>query len=94
MGPTVWSQPGQAAHDFRSDHVTSPSLAVLGAIVHTTLLDDVMMEDPTTNSFQTFMAVLTGHGAAVKERISRGRGTGCATRNLISISMLAWCLRE
>lgn len=65
IGPTAWSQPGQAAYDFRSDYVTSPSLAMLEAIVHTTLLDDVMMEDPTTNSFQTFMADLTGHEASL-----------------------------
>jgi threonine aldolase len=51
---------GQAAYDFRSDYMTSPSAAILESIVKTTLLDDVMMEDPTTNSFQAYMAELTG----------------------------------
>ncbi|KAI1092949.1 l-allo-threonine aldolase [Rostrohypoxylon terebratum] len=34
---------------------------MLQSIVNTSLLDDVMMEDPTTNSFQAFMAEITGH---------------------------------
>ena len=56
----AWTEVGQAAYDFRSDYVTSPSAAMLESIVKTTLLDDVMMEDPTTNSFQAYMAELTG----------------------------------
>ncbi|KAJ5626683.1 l-allo-threonine aldolase [Penicillium herquei] len=39
-------------YDFRSDYVTSPNRATL---------DNVMKEDPTTNSFQEFMARLSGH---------------------------------
>ncbi|KAI1408230.1 l-allo-threonine aldolase [Hypoxylon sp. FL1857] len=58
---TAWGEPGQAAYDFRSDYVTTPNAAMLHSIVHTSLLDDVMMEDPTTNSFQDLMAKLTGH---------------------------------
>ena len=61
----AWTEVGQAAYDFRSDYVTSPSAAMLESIVKTTLLDDVMMEDPTTNSFQSFMAELTGKEAAL-----------------------------
>ncbi|KAI1442709.1 l-allo-threonine aldolase [Annulohypoxylon stygium] len=58
---TAWGLPGQAAYDFRSDYVTTPSAAMLQSIIDTSLLDDVMMEDPTTNSFQAFMAEITGH---------------------------------
>ncbi|KAI0883874.1 l-allo-threonine aldolase [Annulohypoxylon maeteangense] len=58
---TAWGTPGQAAYDFRSDYVTTPNAAMLQSIINTSLLDDVMMEDPTTNSFQVFMAGITGH---------------------------------
>ncbi|PYH80520.1 l-allo-threonine aldolase [Aspergillus uvarum CBS 121591] len=58
---TAWDSPGQAAFDFRSDYVTSPNIAMLASIIKTSLLDDVMKEDPTTNSFQEFIAQLTGH---------------------------------
>ncbi|RAH75451.1 l-allo-threonine aldolase [Aspergillus aculeatinus CBS 121060] len=58
---TAWDSPGQAAYDFRSDYVTSPNIAMLASIINTSLLDDVMKEDPTTNSFQEFIAQLTGH---------------------------------
>jgi len=61
----AWSHPGQAAYDFRSDYVTTPSAAMLEGIVNATLLDDVMMEDPTTNAFQDFMAELTGKEAGL-----------------------------
>ncbi|KAL6716252.1 hypothetical protein ACLMJK_005818 [Lecanora helva] len=60
-----WSHPGQAAFDFRSDYVTTPTISMLQSIVSTTLLDDVSMEDPTTNSFQCFIAELTGHENAL-----------------------------
>lgn len=61
VGQTTWDYPGQAAYDFRSDYVTSPNGAMLASIINTSLLDDVMKEDPTTNSLQVFMARLTGH---------------------------------
>ncbi|KAK8054814.1 hypothetical protein PG993_000041 [Apiospora rasikravindrae] len=60
-----WCTPGRAAYDFRSDFVTSPTLSMLESIANTTLLDDEMMEDPTTNSFQEWMAHLTGHEKAL-----------------------------
>ncbi|KAI1397388.1 l-allo-threonine aldolase [Hypoxylon fuscum] len=60
-GGTAWDTPGQAAYDFRSDYVTSPTSVMLQSIVDTSLLDDIHMEDPTTNSLQTFMAKLAGH---------------------------------
>jgi threonine aldolase len=63
--PNAWMEVGQAAYDFRSDYVTSPTAAMLESIIETTLLDDVMREDPTTNSFQTFMADLAGKEAAL-----------------------------
>ena len=63
--PTAWASSEQAAFDFRSDYVTSPTLPMLEAIVSTTLQDDVMQEDPTTNNFQAFMADLTGHEASL-----------------------------
>ncbi|KAI0910974.1 pyridoxal phosphate-dependent transferase [Ustulina deusta] len=62
---TAWTVPGQAAYDFRSDYVTTPNAAMLQSIICTSLRDDVMMEDPTTNDFQDFIANLTGHEASL-----------------------------
>jgi threonine aldolase len=47
------------------DVVTSPNLAMLRAIIDTTLLDDVYREDPTTISLEKQMASITGHEAAL-----------------------------
>ncbi|TVY40497.1 Aldolase [Lachnellula occidentalis] len=55
----------QAAYDFRSDYVTCPNLSMLQSIINTSLGDDVMMEDSTTNDFQAFMADLCGHEDAL-----------------------------
>lgn len=63
--PNAWSSPGPAAFDFRSDVVTTPTTSMLQAISATTLLDDVFMEDPTTNDLESFIAKLTGHPAAL-----------------------------
>lgn len=60
-----WSSPGPAACDFRSDVVTTPTTSMLNAIAATTLLDDVFVEDPTTNSLESFVADLTGKPAAL-----------------------------
>lgn len=38
---------------------------MLSAIAATTLLDDVFVEDPTTNALESFIAELTGHPAAL-----------------------------
>ncbi|KAI1771533.1 l-allo-threonine aldolase [Hypoxylon cercidicola] len=61
LNRTAWGTPGTAAYDFRSDSVTTPNAAMLQSIIHTSLLDDETMEDPVTNSFQDWMAKLTGH---------------------------------
>ncbi|EXJ88655.1 threonine aldolase [Capronia coronata CBS 617.96] len=61
----AWQQPGQAAYDFRSDTMTSPTASMLEAISNTTLLDDVFQEDPTTNDLERYVAELSGHEAAV-----------------------------
>lgn len=61
----AWSSPGPAAFDFRSDVVTTPTSSMLNAIASTTLLDDVFLEDPTTNSLESFIAELTGKEAAL-----------------------------
>lgn len=63
--PNHWTSPGQAAFDFRSDTVTTPTFAMLESIASATLMDDVLHEDPTTNSFQEFIADLTGHDEAL-----------------------------
>jgi threonine aldolase len=66
LGPgNAWCNPMPAAYDFRSDYVTVPTVAMLDSIVATTLQDDVGMEDATTNSFQAFIATLTGHQDAL-----------------------------
>ncbi|EXJ78026.1 threonine aldolase [Capronia epimyces CBS 606.96] len=61
----AWQQPGPAAYDFRSDTMTRPTASMLEAIINTTLSDDVMQEDPTTNDLEASIAELTGHEAAV-----------------------------
>lgn len=61
----AWQQPGPAAFDFRSDTMTTPTASMLAAITNTTLLDDVITEDPTTNDLESFIATLSGHEAAL-----------------------------
>ena len=61
----AWQQPGPAAFDFRSDTTTTPTENMLNALINTTLLDDVSMEDPTTNALEAHIARLTGHEAAL-----------------------------
>ncbi|CAG8954851.1 hypothetical protein HYFRA_00008537 [Hymenoscyphus fraxineus] len=61
----VWSSPGTAASDFRSDVVTTPTASMLEAIINTTLLDDVFAEDPTTNDLEKYLAQRTNHEAAL-----------------------------
>jgi threonine aldolase len=61
----AWQQPGPAAYDFRSDTHTTPTANMLNAIINTTLLDDVTLEDPTTNSLESHIAQLTCHEAAL-----------------------------
>ncbi|KAH7370699.1 pyridoxal phosphate-dependent transferase [Rhexocercosporidium sp. MPI-PUGE-AT-0058] len=63
--PTAWSGPGQAAFDFRSDVVTTPTPSMLQAIQNTTLLDDVFCEDTTTLSLESHLANLTSHESAL-----------------------------
>lgn len=47
------------------DTMTKPTLSMLEAITHATLLDDVFNEDPTTNSLQQYIADRTKHEAAL-----------------------------
>lgn len=61
----AWQQPGPSAYDFRSDVMTTPTASMLDAIAHTTLFDDVFMEDTTTNDLETSIAALSGHEAAL-----------------------------
>lgn len=53
------------AHTNLGDVVTTPTPAMLAAVQNTTLLDDVFMEDPTTNSLESHLATLTSHEAAL-----------------------------
>lgn len=50
---------------FTGDVVTTPTPAMLDAITHTTLLDDVFRSDPTTNDLESYIAQLTDHPAAL-----------------------------
>ncbi|KAF2019873.1 hypothetical protein BU24DRAFT_128291 [Aaosphaeria arxii CBS 175.79] len=59
------TQTNPAAFDFRSDVTTKPTASMLAAIQQCTLLDDVFMEDPTTQSLEKFIADLTGHESAL-----------------------------
>ncbi|KEF51580.1 threonine aldolase [Exophiala aquamarina CBS 119918] len=62
---TSWEHAGPAAFDFRSDVHTTPTAAMLDAIVNATLLDDVSRADLTTNELEEYMATLTGHESAL-----------------------------
>ncbi|KAG9232714.1 pyridoxal phosphate-dependent transferase [Amylocarpus encephaloides] len=61
----TWSGPGPAAFDFRSDVVTTPTQNMLFAIANTTLLDDVYVEDTTTNELEAYIATRTDHEASL-----------------------------
>ena len=63
-----WAAPGvpsASAFDFRSDTITTPTASMLQAIATTTLLDDVFVEDTTTNSFEASIAEMTGFPAGL-----------------------------
>ncbi|UNI19026.1 Low-specificity L-threonine aldolase [Purpureocillium takamizusanense] len=61
----AWSHSHEASNDFRSDIFTKPTLPMLEAIINTTLGDNVMEEDTTTNRFQEYVADLVGHDASL-----------------------------
>ncbi|EDN04808.1 threonine aldolase [Histoplasma mississippiense (nom. inval.)] len=54
-----------AANDFRSDTFTTPTLAMLEAMMNATFGDDVYQEDSTTMEFENEIARLTGMEAAL-----------------------------
>ncbi|PVH76090.1 l-allo-threonine aldolase [Cadophora sp. DSE1049] len=62
---TEWSNPRSAQFDFRSDVVTRPTMAMLLAIMKTTLQDDVYREDYRTSSLEDHVAKLAGHEAGL-----------------------------
>ncbi|KAI1133514.1 pyridoxal phosphate-dependent transferase [Nemania abortiva] len=74
---------GAAAFDFRSDTMTTPTLAMLNAIQTTTLLDDVFQEDPTTLELEAHVAALTGKEAGLFV-LSGTMGNQIALRSLLT----------
>ncbi|KAI0398423.1 pyridoxal phosphate-dependent transferase [Xylariaceae sp. FL0594] len=74
---------GAAAFDFRSDVMTTPTMAMLEAIQTTTLLDDVFEEDPTTISLEAHVAALTGKEAGMFV-LSGTMGNQVALRSLLT----------
>ncbi|RDW92914.1 threonine aldolase family protein [Aspergillus mulundensis] len=80
---TSWLSPGPASSDFRSDTITTPTLPMLSAIAQTTLLDDVYREDPTTSTFESFIAALTGKEDALLV-LSGTMGNQIALRSLLT----------
>ncbi|KAI1206392.1 pyridoxal phosphate-dependent transferase [Annulohypoxylon truncatum] len=74
---------GAAAFDLRSDTMTTPTQNMLFAIQHTTLLDDVFEEDPTTIDLETHVASLTGKEAALFV-LSGTMGNQIALRSLLT----------
>ena len=54
------SKQSPAANDFRSDTFTTPTPAMLDAMMNATFGDDVYEEDSTTTEFQNEVARLTG----------------------------------
>jgi len=64
--PTLaWSHSNEASNDFRSDFFTKPTLRMLEAIIHASLGDGDMNEDPSTSSFNEYVAGLVGHEGAL-----------------------------
>ncbi|KAK2764549.1 hypothetical protein FQN54_009244 [Arachnomyces sp. PD_36] len=61
------------------DVVTKPTSSMLQAIAENTLLDDVFMEDTTTNSLQEYVAKITNHEAGLLV-MSGTMGNGLALR--------------
>ncbi|KAI3331890.1 pyridoxal phosphate-dependent transferase [Xylariaceae sp. AK1471] len=74
---------GAAAFDFRSDTMTTPTLAMLTAIQTTTLLDDVFEEDSTTIELEAHVAALTGKEAGLFV-LSGTMGNQIALRSLLT----------
>ncbi|KAI2622884.1 threonine aldolase [Hypomontagnella submonticulosa] len=74
---------GAAAFDLRSDTMTTPTRAMLSAIQITTLLDDVMEEDPTTIDLEAHVASLTGKEAGLFV-LSGTMGNQIALRSLLT----------
>ncbi|RMZ85073.1 hypothetical protein DV738_g53, partial [Chaetothyriales sp. CBS 135597] len=64
---SAWHTPGNgpSQYDFRSDTMTTPTVAMLEAIQQTSLQDDVTQEDSVTNSLEAHVAALTGKEAAL-----------------------------
>lgn len=79
----AWQQPGPAAYDFRSDTITTPTASMLEAISNATLMDDVYVEDPTTNALEADMAALAGHEAGLLV-MSGTMGNQVALRTLLT----------
>jgi threonine aldolase len=79
----TWKQPGPAAYDFRSDTVTTPTASMLEAISNATLMDDVYVEDQTTNALEADMATLAGHESGLLV-ISGTMGNQVALRTLLT----------
>ncbi|RYP73482.1 hypothetical protein DL769_004196 [Monosporascus sp. CRB-8-3] len=74
---------GAAAFDLRSDTMTTPTAAMLAAIQQTTLLDDVLEEDPTTAELEAHVAALTGKEAGLFV-LSGTMGNQVALRSLLT----------
>ncbi|RYO85769.1 hypothetical protein DL766_008544 [Monosporascus sp. MC13-8B] len=74
---------GAAAFDLRSDTMTTPTAAMLAAIQQTTLLDDVLEEDPTTAELEAHVADLAGKEAGLFV-LSGTMGNQIALRSLLT----------
>ncbi|GAP90322.2 putative threonine aldolase [Rosellinia necatrix] len=74
---------GAAAFDFRSDTMTTPTLAMLNAIQSTTLLDDVFEEDATTKELEAHVAALAAKEAGLFV-LSGTMGNQIALRSLLN----------
>ncbi|KAF8310204.1 hypothetical protein DL93DRAFT_1671371 [Clavulina sp. PMI_390] len=52
-----------SSNDFRSDTFTTPTPSMFAAMAQASVGDDVYREDPTTSSFELYVASLVGHEA-------------------------------
>ena len=88
--------------DVRSDTVTRPDEAMLAAMTHAALGDDVYGDDPTVNELQEFAADLLGHeihqvwrsGRVTVVRFFRLRGPFLHTLKLFQPRLPSRCSRD
>ncbi|EEH36186.2 threonine aldolase [Paracoccidioides lutzii Pb01] len=88
------SKPCRAAHDFRSDTFTTPTPAMLDAMVNATFGDGVYEKDHTTIEFQNEITRLTGVEDALHGQSNWGSSSPRPASTLDSVRLSAYVYAE